>query len=118
SSGWHGWGIVGGVALVGLLLWEGSRRLQPEPSPTEALGAAAVALLVLGTVVASFESGAEISVGVVYVAVGGHTWAAYLGLALAAVVAGAALLRAARGSAATRPTRTDAPRRPRTPAAG
>lgn len=118
SSGWHGWGIVAGVALAGLVLWEGSRRLQPEPSPSEALGAAAVALLVLGAVVASFQSGADVSVGVVAVSVGGHTWAAYLGLALAAAVAAAALLRAALVSAATRPTRTGAPRRPQTPAAG
>lgn len=119
SSGWHGWGIVAGVALAGLLLWEGSRRLQPEPSSTEALGAAAVALLVLGGVVASFQSGADVSVGtVVSVSVGGHTWAAYLGLALAVVVAGAAVLRAALVWAATRPTRTDASRRPQTPAAG
>jgi hypothetical protein len=118
SSGWHGWGVVAGVALAGLLLWEGSRRLQPEPTSTEALGAAAVALLVLGTVVASFQSGVDVTVSVVSVSVGDHTWAAYLGVALASIVAAAAVVRAALVLAATRPTRTDAPRRPQTPAAG
>ncbi len=81
SSGWSGWGLVAGVlalAVAGLVFWRGDRL---------ALLLAGAGTL-MATVLAVVTGDAHVHVaGMMSTAVGGPLWPAWLGLALAAVVA-------------------------------
>jgi hypothetical protein len=94
-SGLAGWGIVAGVLLAALIVWELRLRVRGSEELRDAATATVLALGAAGFAVVSFFTGsANVDVGgVVVVNTEELEWAAYLGLALAGVLAVAALVR-------------------------
>lgn len=95
SSGLAGWGIVAGVLLLALIVWELRLLARGSEAPRDAVISTALALGAAGFAVISFFTGsASVDVsGVVGVSTEQLQWAAYLGLVLAGVLAAAALVR-------------------------
>lgn len=83
---WHGVGVVAGLLVIALLLWEAGRLFAvnvPLGTLSEGLVSVALALLLaLFTVIAFFNKGTA------------RHWPAWIGLILAIVIAVAALMRA------------------------
>jgi hypothetical protein len=96
TSAWTGWGALAGIALLGLLVWEGFRfaGATAERVTTEVVSAT-LAIAAFGFILAEFFAGStSVDVaGVVSVSKGGELWAAYAGLVLGALLAAAAVLR-------------------------
>jgi hypothetical protein len=87
TSGWAGWGIVAGALLVSYVVLE-LRTARPVLVPATALLAAAF------TAVEFFTGSAEVSVaGVVAVDTQTRSWPAFVGLALAVLLAAGGVLR-------------------------
>jgi hypothetical protein len=88
ASAWSGWGAVAGVLLLTYLVLDLAAR--------RPVAAAAVALLASGfTVVEFFTGEATVDAGAVSVSTSDALWPAYLGLALAVVLAVGAAARLA-----------------------
>lgn len=95
ESGLAGWGIVAGVLLLALVVWELRLRARGSETLRDAAISTGLALGAAGFAVISFFTGsASVDVsGVVGVSTEELQWAAYLGLVLAGVLAVAALAR-------------------------
>jgi hypothetical protein len=89
TSAWSGWGALAGVLLIAFLVLELARR-RPVTAGVLALLASAF------TIVEFFTGEADVDVtGVVSVSTDERLWPAYLGVALAVVLASGAAIRLA-----------------------
>jgi hypothetical protein len=95
ASAWSGWGVLAGVALLALLVWEGLwfAGVTAERVATEIVSAV-LALAAFGFVVVQFFAGSSVDVpGVVSFSSDARLWPAYAGLVLGVLLAAAAVLR-------------------------
>jgi hypothetical protein len=93
SSGWASWGVVAGILVLCLIVWETVSLLVRRSAPDIPSAFLAVGTLVF-VLIRFFEDATNVSIATtVSVGEGARQWPAYVGVVLAVAIAAAALAR-------------------------